>query len=298
MNMRVPLKAGITMNRLQQVIYTLLVCVAASGCRGVTEERSAPGTPTIPTVGGNGETGTARTVLGRGETPPSASTALGSAVSEPQVEARGSFPLSSAEYRRDPELLEEAADILGSRIISVWPFAVGRVSNKVFLVMAENRKRGWFVRREGHYVRLDSGAELVGINDVLRDYRFTRQDFNDPAAVFQFLSDVTAWCGVGQGMPGSSYGLAMMTSRSTGLSPWLGGREKNEAALQELCRDPEFAFTGNTWRVRFNMFRPGGSVNEFMLVGRHDPEANANEILRIDVTTIRPPGTFSYPLGG
>jgi len=217
-------------------------------------------------------------------------------VSESQVGPRGLVLLNDTED--PPQLLEEAADILGAPVLIVSPCAVGQVSNKVFSVVAENRAHGWFILREGHYVRLDSGVELLGINAVLREYRFTRQDFNDPAAVFDFLDAVTALYGVRQGMLGSSQGLMRMRDLRTGLSSWLRGTEKSEAAVEALSRDPEFIFQGSKWRVVFSMFRTDGSVDQFTLLGRHDPQADANVLLQIDVTKIRPRGTFSWPLVG
>lgn len=291
--MRIPMTTRIKITHLQRAVHLLLVCIAISGCHGVTKEHDAAMSSPGAVTAGKEEASVADMALAGEGTSSSGPTQPVPSVSV-IVDVCGFSPLSGKEYRRDPQLLEETGDILGSPIVNVWPFVVGRGSNKVFAVAAANGKRGWFVKREGHYVRLDSGAELIGINEVFRDYRFTRQDFNDPAIVFDFLSHAVSLCGTGQGMPASSHGLLRMGD----LSSWLRGTEKDEAAIKKLCRDPEFIFKGNNWKVTFNMFRPGGSVSQFILSGRHDPQANANEILSMSVTTIRPPGTFSYPLGG
>jgi hypothetical protein len=185
-------------------------------------------------------------------------------------------------------------------VVQVWAYAVARSSKKVFRVNAggrAGRQRGWFIERDGRYVRLDSGAELIGINEVLTAYPLAREDFNDPGIAHKFLKDILSLNGVGQGMIGSSHGLAMMTG-GDGVRSWLRGTETNEAVLRELCRDPVFAFEGNKWRITFNLFRPDGRVEQFTFIGRHDPQNNTNRMLRIDMDTIRPAGSFSYPLWG
>jgi hypothetical protein len=201
-----------------------------------------------------------------------------------------------------PELLTYAADVLGSPVDRVFPYKLGRSPERLYRVYAKTgmggrvRISGLFMEREGHYLRLDSRAELVGINELLREYRFTRQDFQDPQATFDLFGDIATLHGVSRGMPACSFALTMMTDSETGLQLWLHGTETDEGVIKELCRDPEFVFQGHKWEVSFNLFLPDGRVDQWRLVGKHDPQANANEILRIDVTTIKPPGTLSYPL--
>lgn len=79
------------------------------------------------------------------------------------------------------------------------------------------------------------------------------------------------------------------------------GREKSKAVFRELFRDPEFMFEGNKWTVVFNVIKEGeggGAVDKWKVLGQHDPETNINRMEKIEVTMLKPKGTFSYPLVG
>jgi hypothetical protein len=194
-----------------------------------------------------------------------------------------------------PELIREATDALDDRIIVVWPY--GRWfphSMRLFDVCTAKFGSSIFMEKDGHYLRLDASAELIGINEVLREYPFTRKDFDDPCAVSRFLGEVIRLrMGNLRIIPTGSRTLPGAAAYGY-VDSWLQGTEKSEAVLRELCRDPELHFEGNKWKVTFNTFNPGGSVDQWKLIGRHDPQANANEILQIEVTRIKPMGTFSY----
>jgi len=155
--------------------------------------------------------------------------------------------------------------------------------------------QGMFVERNGTYVQVDSGAELIAINEILAGYEFTRQDFNVPQRVDAFLDEII-WLHTGTpGLtPGSSFGLKTMGP----LEDWLRGSEKDEAVLRKLCEDPQFVFDQDVWTVVFNMIRADGAVDRWRVVGRHDRQTNTNEIWAMRRITIKPAGTFSYPMFG
>ncbi len=79
---------------------------------------------------------------------------------------------------------------------------------------------------------------------------------------------------------------------------WLRGSEKSVAVLKDLCKDPQFMFQEDTWTVVFNIFTFDGSVDRWKVIGEHDPKANKNQILNIDVAPLKPAGTFSWPYIG
>jgi hypothetical protein len=192
-----------------------------------------------------------------------------------------------------PGLLSEAMDTLEGRPRDVLLFRSRSSSMRQFLVITDQGDRGVFIEKDGGYIRLNSGAELTGINLVLRGFRFTRQDFDRPSAVCKFLMAVM-FCYEG------SIRAPCTTFAVDGLvrdpSEWLKGTKQTEAQLRELCRDPAFLFEGDRWSITFSAFRPDGGVDKWRFVGRHDPASNVNRILRIDVSDAQPPGTFRYPL--
>ena len=112
-----------------------------------------------------------------------------------------------------------------------------------------------------------SPAQLFVINESLKDYRFIREDFDDPDRVWSFLQRLVGlYYQVPHLLIGSSVTLWQM-ERDGDLSTWLGGKEKSEAVLRELCQDPKFVFEGNKWKVIFNVFKPDGSVDKSEVVG-------------------------------
>jgi len=197
--------------------------------------------------------------------------------------------------RCPPDLLTKAGKILGGRIIEVWDASSPWPSKTktLYLVTANSGKRGIFMVADGGYIHVNSRAELLAINEILREHAFTRRDFNDIQKVDLFLSEVMFLHHGPSLVPGSSLMLRM-----TDASRWLRGTEKNEAILRELCEDPQFSFEGEVWSVVFNAFKPDGSVDQWKIVGEHHPEENINQILGVEVIPLKPPGTFSNPLMG
>jgi len=182
-------------------------------------------------------------------------------------------------------MLVQAGDVLEGRLLSVRAIQEG--AGRLFAVTTDRGESGIFMEKDGAYVRLNSGSELVAINEILRGYRFTRHHFDNPLMVNEFLSNVMYLHRGPHLVLGSS--INMMHP-----SAWLRGIGEGEALLKELSRDPEFQFEGNRWKVTFNGFRADGAVDQWSLVGRHNPETNTNEILRIDVISLKATGTFNY----
>lgn len=270
----------------------LFLCLAGIGCvkshRGPGAERPVKGHDTpeeVHTAPRNGAftEGAADTNALRGLVP---------AVVDGHMALR---PIASIDRTKDgcpPELLSKAAKMLQDNVIAVWDVQNDWSSHRLYLVVTYLGEESLFMDRDGHYIRLDSGSELIAINEVLQGYRFGREHVNDPQRVFQFLGEIT-FLHEGPGLvPGSSFALKTMGR----LSDWLRGTAQNQADLLELCEDPDFVFEGNTWTVVFNAIKRNGGVDRWRVVGEHDPEADRNEILRIDVCNILPKGTFSYPM--
>jgi hypothetical protein len=154
---------------------------------------------------------------------------------------------------------------------------------------------GTFMERNGTYVQVDSGAELIAINEIIAEYKFTRQDFDEPQRVYLFLDEIIALQKDPHGViVASNFGFNIMGQ----LEYWLGREEKDETVLRNLCQDHQLTFDGNIWTAVFNMLRPDGSVDRWMVIGEHNPQTNTNEIWGIRRITIKPPGTFSYPIYG
>jgi hypothetical protein len=141
-----------------------------------------------------------------------------------------------------------------------------------------------------------SAPELSVINESLRDYMFSKQDFNEPNSVWAFLQELAALHYDSYLLVGSSGTMRLMERND--ISSWLRGKEKSKAVLRELCSDPKFMLEGNKWKVLFNMFKKDGSVDKWEVVGKHDPENKYNQVEKIEISTLRPKGTFSWPLMG
>jgi hypothetical protein len=156
-------------------------------------------------------------------------------------------------------------------------------------------RAGTFLERDGTYVQVDSGSELIAINEILMEHKFTRQDFDNPQSVETFL-DKILW--LHSGTPGLITCSSLAFERMRPPEDWLRGVEKDKAILRELCKDPEFAFDGAVWTVVFNVIRSDGAVDRWRVVGEHDPQTNTNEIWGIRSRPFKLPGTFSYPIFG
>lgn len=193
-----------------------------------------------------------------------------------------------------PGFVERAERMLEGEIWQVWDADSDWSANKLYLVVTALGDEGVFLEKDAQYVRLDSGSELVGINLVLKDYRFGREDFNNAQRVHQFLDEITFLHRGSRMTPCSSFALRTMGD----LGDWLRGTEQSIAVLWDLCEDPEFVFEGDTWTVVFNTINADGSADEWTVIGEHHAETTSNEILRIDVENVLPVGSFSWAFIG
>ena len=71
---------------------------------------------------------------------------------------------------------------------------------------------------------------------------------------------------------------------------------KKEILFRELCQDPKLVFEGNKWAFRFNVFYGDGSVKEWKIMGKFDPDTDSNRIFEIEKHTLKRKGTFSYSM--
>jgi len=194
-----------------------------------------------------------------------------------------------------PELIRRARKILNGDGVRVWDMSRDRPSRKLYHVSVVGGMEGTFLERDGTYVQVDSGSELIAINEILTEYRFTRQDFDSPQSVHLFLSKIIALQSGPIGLiPASNFGLKTIGP----LADWLYGTEKDEAVLRKLFQDPQFVFDDDVWTVVFNVLRPNGAVDRWTVIGEHSPQTSTNAIWTMRRVRIKPPGTFSYPLIG
>ena len=160
----------------------------------------------------------------------------------------------------------------------------------VFLTVSGCSKSG-----KGDVIDL-SAPELSVINNSLNDYTFIKQYFDEPERVESFLQELVALHYNSYLLVGSSGTLRLMERGD--ISSWLRAKEKREAVLRELCSDPQFVFEGNKWKVVFNVFKKDGSVDKWEVVGEHYPEKRYNQVEKVEIRTLKPKGTFSWPLMG
>ena len=148
---------------------------------------------------------------------------------------------------------------------------------------------------EGDSMEVDH-PKLAVINESLKDYSFLRKHFDESESYCSFLEELVALHYNSYLIVGSNATLRRM--ERSGVSAWLRGREKSESVLMQLCSDPKFVLEGNKWKVLFNVFKKDGSVDKWNVVGKHDPEKEYNQIDKIEIITLKPKGTFSWPLMG
>jgi hypothetical protein len=168
-------------------------------------------------------------------------------------------------------------------------------TKKSYFCVTVSRQQGLFLEKDGDYIYVNSGAELVGINEILGESKFTRQDFNDSGKADDLLSEISGLHQGGGRCPASSHTLRNTMGHD---EEWLHGTEKSVAVLKDLFKDPQFVFEGDTWTVVFNVFKFDGSVDRWKVIGEHDANANKNQILNIEITPLKPARTFSWPYIG
>ncbi|MHC4463870.1 MAG: hypothetical protein ACYS30_20920 [Planctomycetota bacterium] len=141
-----------------------------------------------------------------------------------------------------------------------------------------------------------SGPELAVINNSLKDYMFTEQDFNEPDRVWDFLQELASLHY--DSYPLVASGGTLWSVKKDDISSWLKTKEKSEAVFRKLCPDPLLTLEANKWEIVFNVFRRDGGVDKWQVRGEHYPEERYNQIEKIKISTLKPKGTFFCPLMG
>jgi len=159
-----------------------------------------------------------------------------------------------------------------------------------FLTFSSCSKRDEAVSMEGDH------PKLVVINQSLKDYSFLRNHFDENERSCSLLGELVALHYNSYLLVGSSETLKLMERGD--ISSWLRAKEKKEDVLRTLCSDPQFVLEGDKWKVLFNVFKKDGSVDKWKVVGVHDPENNYNQVEKLEISTLKPKGTFSWPLMG
>lgn len=196
-----------------------------------------------------------------------------------------------------PLLISTAERVLTGPVVNVGIHTFNWSSKKIFVVYTRRGKVGTFMESNGDYVQMNLPSGISAINEVLRDYRFTRQDFADAESVYHFLETVVLLY-EGEGRPiGSSVFLGTLGGPE-GVARWSRHSKKIETALREVCRDPQFAFDGDTWVVRFNVFRPDGGVDQWRVEGEFSPATQSNAIRKAERHVLKKRGTFAYMMIG
>jgi hypothetical protein len=153
------------------------------------------------------------------------------------------------------------------------------------------------MEKDGDFLQMNTSSGTSAINEVLRDYRFTRQGFADAESVYHFLETVVLlYEGEGRFI-GSSLFLGTLGGPE-GVARWSRHSKKREVALREVCRDPWFLFDGDTWVVTFNVFRPDGGVDQWRVGGEFSPATQSNAVHKMDKNVLRKRGTFAYMMIG
>lgn len=140
-----------------------------------------------------------------------------------------------------------------------------------------------------------SPADVAVINDSLKDHRFIKEHFEDPERVQSFLAKLVALC-CNRSYQVIASGATLKRMERSGLSAWLRAGEKSEVVLRGLLTDPKVMLEGNKWKVEFNVFRRNGGVEKWDVAGKNDPEREYNQIDKIEITTLKSKGTFSWPM--
>ena len=201
-------------------------------------------------------------------------------------------------HRQPPELVAKARKALNDEIAEVWEWENDWLSKRVFNFVGMRGKEATFLETDGDYVQVNCPSGIPALNEILSEYTFTREDFDNREKVHDFLEQIEHYYGkVGGSCVGSSIFLETDAQEEV-RADWLQGREKNEAVFKSLCKDPHFKFEGNKWSVTFNVFEADGSVDKWEVTGEYDTETQSNKIYTIDISRLKRKGTFYYPIAG
>ncbi len=196
-----------------------------------------------------------------------------------------------------PELLARAHDVLGERVVRAWEYDYEWLTGELIRFSTDSDRHAVFLHRAGEYVRVNPPGDCSVMNEILSQFTFARAEFRDPDKVDSFLGlIVSLWQGPDRYI-GSSV-LIRVLENSDGIDGWLGGREKDERVLLDLCEDPEFTFEQNDWTVVFNVFRANGSVDRWRVAGEFNAATQSNKMDRIAIRALKRPGTFDSAMMG
>jgi hypothetical protein len=197
-----------------------------------------------------------------------------------------------------PEVLAKVMALVPGRDLNIYDRRFTWLPEPLIRFETDHAENIIFMQRNGAYVHVNSkDNNMEALNEVFRDYKFPRSGFQDTAKVHSFLSFLVVvygdftYCFVG-----SSWFVKWTEGTQVeygGTADWVRGTEKDVSVFLDLCRDPVFVFRDNTWTVVFNVFKGSGSVDRWRVTGQFDPEAERISISTIDITNIKPKGTFS-----
>ena len=202
--------------------------------------------------------------------------------------------------KQPPELVEKARKVLKGRIATVWEldFHKNWLSNRIFCFVDEYDSEAIFLETDDKdYLQLNCPSGIPAINKILVKYSFQQKDFDNPEKVDSFLKLLVGYYAGGRLIVGSSVFLEGY-AKNERRDGWLQGREKSEEVFKSLCKDPVFEFEGNNWKVVFNVFKPDGSVDKWVVKGEYVASTKSNKVHTIDISRLKREGTFSYPLFG
>lgn len=204
--------------------------------------------------------------------------------------------------KQPPELVAKARSALDGQLAEVWVWDDDDdwLSKRVFNFTDVYGEEATFLETDGDYIQINCPSGIPALNEILSEYTFAKEDFDDRKKTHYFLEEIEHYYGaVGGSCVASSVFLETDARKEMGdRADWLQGKEKNEAVLVRLCKDPRFEFEGNKWRVTFNVFEPDGSVDKWEVTGEYDPGTQSNKIHTIDVSRLKRRGTFFYPVAG
>ena len=167
------------------------------------------------------------------------------------------------------------------------------VSGKLYDFTTNRGHEARIFYKDNIYSQTNTKAGIPVINQILKDYSFTRKDFSNPYKATNFLEFMVGLYDNSAPVVGSDVFLKSL-DKFNSVGTWVDENKKKEVLFRKLCHDLEFVFEGEKWTVVFNVFYPDGSVKEWKIIGEFDPNTNSNKIYEIDRRIIKRKGTFSY----
>jgi hypothetical protein len=196
-----------------------------------------------------------------------------------------------------PELLAQVMALVPGRDLSIYDRRYTWLSKHLIRFETDYAENIMFVRRNGGYAQVNSKDNMEVLNEILQERKFPQSGFKDIAEIESFLSVLVklygdfTYCFVGSSL------FVKWTERTYveygGTADWVRGTEKDISVFLDLCRDPVFVLQDNAWTVVFNVFKASGGVDQWRVTGKYDPKTERNSVQTIDITNIKPKGTFS-----